>query len=83
MTIRTQTIPITRIEAFDESDRDNIHRIINDLRRTYVERRGEALNAVHQAQRQVNRAEHELHRIDRHLQRVQAFCDKNNIEIEG
>ena len=68
-------------ETFDEKDREEIHRIITDLRHTYLERHTEALTAYHKAEREANRRQHEVNRLERHLQRIEDFCKKNNIPL--
>ena len=79
MVLKTSVIPHHTEEVFDENDREEIHRIIADLRETYFERHNEALSAYHKIERESNRALHEVNRIERHLERIDAFCKKNNI----
>jgi isochorismate hydrolase len=68
-------------ETFDEKDRTEIHRIITDLRHTYLERHTEALADYHKVEREANRKLHEVNRIEKHLARIEAFCKKNNIPL--
>ena len=68
-------------EVFDEKDRTEIHRIITELRHTYLERHTEALAEYHKAEREANRKQHEVNRIERHLSRIEDFCNKNNIPL--
>jgi hypothetical protein len=68
-------------ESFDDTDREEIHRIITDLRHTYLERHTEALTAYHKAEREANRKQHEVNRLERHLARIEDFCKKNNIPL--
>lgn len=68
-------------ETFDEKDRDEIHRIITELRHTYLERHTEALANYHKAEREANRKLHEVNRIEKHLARIERFCKENNIPI--
>lgn len=82
MAIRTQKLPTKLDETFDERDRDEIHRIVNEMRQSYIDRQHEATRDYHQALRQVNRAEHELHRLERHMERINAFCAKHNIPLD-
>jgi hypothetical protein len=79
MVLKTQRVPHQTEEAFDENDREEIHRIIADLRKTYVDRHTEAVAAFNKIQRESNRAQHEMHRIERHLERIDEFCNKNDI----
>jgi len=82
MVLKTTTAPHHTEEVLDEKDRDEIHRIIADLRQTYVERHTAALSDYHQAQRTANRALHEVNRVEKHLERIKDFCQKNNIPLE-
>ena len=82
MAIRTQTIPTRLEESLDEKDRTQIHDIIYELRRSYLNRLNEAVFEHNRAQRQVNRAAHEMHRLERHLERMNDFCQKHNIPME-
>ena len=68
-------------EVLDEKDRTEIHRIITELRHTYLERHTEALAEYHKAERETNRKLHEVNRIERHLERIEDFCKKNNIPL--
>ena len=83
MVLKTSVVPHHTDEVFDERDRDEIHRIIADLRKTYFERHTEALSAYHKIQRESNRALHEVNRIERHLARIDEFCLKNDIPINS
>ncbi len=82
MVLTTKTVPHHTDEILDEKDRAEIHRIIADLRHTYIERHAEALGEYHQAQRKANRALHEVTRVEKHLERIKDFCKKNNIPLE-
>lgn len=82
MTVFFQTVPKKTTEIFDGKDRKEIHDIIANLRRSYVERLHDASQELHHAQRQVNRANHEVTRLTRHLARIDAFCKQHNIEEE-
>jgi len=79
MVLKTDIVPHVTEEVFDEGDREEIHRIIADLRQTYFERHTEALSEYHKIQRESNRALHEVNRIERHLERIDEFCKKNDI----
>lgn len=79
MSVQTQTQRAE--ETFDDKDREEIHRIITDLRHTYLERHTEALTEYHKAERQANRKLHEVNRLERHLARIEDFCKKNNIPL--
>lgn len=68
-------------ESFDDTDREEIHRIILDLRHTYLERHAEALAAYHRAEREANRKQHEVSRMETHLARIEKFCKENNIPL--
>jgi predicted esterase YcpF (UPF0227 family) len=81
MVLQTHGITHRTEESFDEKDREEIHRIITDLRHTYLERHTEALAAYHKAEREANRKQHEVNRIEKHLQRIEDFCMKNNIPL--
>lgn len=83
MVLKTSTVPHDTEEVFDERDRDEIHRIIADLRQTYRERHAEALSDYHKKEREANRALHEVNRVEKHLQRIEAFCKKNDIPLES
>lgn len=82
MVLKINAVPHHTEEVLDDKDRAEIHRIIVDLRQTYVERHTEALSEYHQAEREANRALHEVNRIERHLNRIKDFCQKNNIPLE-
>ena len=68
-------------EVLDEKDRTEIHRIITELRHTYLERHTEALAEYHKAERETNRKQHEVARLEKHLGRIEDFCKKNNIPL--
>ncbi|MES2631281.1 MAG: hypothetical protein V4611_04980 [Patescibacteria group bacterium] len=82
MVLKTSTVPHHTEEVLDEKDRAEIHRIIADLRQTYIERHTEALSTYDQAEREANRALHEVHRVEKHLERIKDFCKKNGIPLE-
>lgn len=79
----TQRVPVKepQIETLTANDREEVHRIVTDLRQTYLDRHTEALIAFHKAEREVNRKQHEVHRIEKHLERIEAFCKENNIPV--
>ncbi len=81
MTVKTFGVPHKTEESFDENDRAEIHRIITDLRHTYLERHTEALTAYNKAAREANRKQHEVDRIEKHLDRIETFCKENNIPL--
>jgi hypothetical protein len=81
MVLQARGITHQTEESFDDMDREEIHRIITDLRHTYLERHTQALTEYHKAERQANRRLHEVNRIERHLARIEAFCKKNNIPL--
>ena len=81
MGVKTFGVPHRTEETFDEKDRTEIHRIISDLRHTYLERHTEALAKFNKAQREANRRLHEVDRIEKHLGRIEEFCKKNNIPL--
>lgn len=83
MVLKTSVAPHHSDEMLDEKDRVEIHRIIADLRQTYLERHTEALGEYHQAERAANRALHEVNRVEKHLERIKDFCQKNNIPLEN
>lgn len=83
MVLKTATAPHLTEEVFDAKDREEIHRIIADLRQTYLERHTEALSEYHKAERNANRALHEVNRVERHLQRINDFCTKNDIPLDN
>ena len=81
MVLKKGTIPHLTEEVFDERDREEIHRIIADLRQTYFERHTEALSNYHKIERESNRAQHEVTRIEKHIERIDEFCKKNDIPL--
>jgi len=81
MTIKTSAPPRRIEEEFDDKDREEINRIISELRHTYIERHTEALAEYNKAEREANRKLHEVDRIERHLTRIEDFCKKNNIPL--
>lgn len=81
MVLKTNTVPHRIEEAFDERDRDEIHRIIVELRHDYLERHTEALAEYNKTEREANRKLHEVNRLEKHLQRIEDFCKKNNIPL--
>lgn len=81
MVLQTHGVVYRTEESFDDKDREEIHRIISDLRHTYLERHTEALTSYHKAEREANRKLHEVNRIERHLARIEEFCKKNNIPL--
>jgi len=81
MVLKTSKVPHHTEEVFDERDREEIHRIIADLRQTYFERHTEALSNFHKIERESNRALHEVTRIEKHLERIDDFCKKNDIPV--
>ena len=81
MVLKTSAAPHHTEEVFDEKDRDEIHRIIADLRQTYLERHTEALSEYHKKEREANRALHEVNRVEKHLERIDEFCKKNDIPL--
>jgi hypothetical protein len=83
MVLKTSTVPHHTEEVFDEKDREEIHRIIADLRQTYLERHTEALSEYHKREREANRALHEVNRVERHLERIDDFCKKNDIPVNN
>ncbi len=82
MVLKTKVVPHHTKEVLDEKDRAEIHRIIADLRQTYIERHTEALSDYHKIEREANRALHEVNRVERHLDRIKDFCKKNGIPLE-
>ena len=82
MAILTQVVPTKYEEHFDDKDREEIGRIISNLRDTYAERLHQAQADYHQAVRRMNQTSHEVARLERHLQRIADFCEKNDITIE-
>jgi hypothetical protein len=81
MVLKTNTLPHRVEETFDDKDRDEIHRIITELRHDYLERHTEALADYNKAAREANRKLHEVDRLEKHLQRIEDFCKKNNIPL--
>jgi len=81
MVLKTSIVPHLTEEVFDERDREEIHRIIADLRQTYFERHTEALSNFHKIERESNRALHEVTRIEKHIERIDDFCKKNDIPV--
>lgn len=83
MVLKTQTVPARLEETFDEKDRTEIHRIITELRHSYLEQHTEALAAYNKVEREANRKQHEVVRLERHLERIANFCKKNDIPTEN
>jgi hypothetical protein len=83
MVLKTNAPPRRIEEEFDEKDRTEIHRIISELRHTYIEQHTEALNEYNKAEREANRKLHEVDRLEKHLGRIEDFCKKNNIPLEN
>lgn len=83
MVLKTNAPPRRIEEEFDEKDRSEIHRIISELRQTYIEQHTEALTEYNKAERLANRKLHEVNRLEKHLERIEDFCKKNNIPLEG
>lgn len=83
MVLKTSTVPHLTEEVFDEKDREEIHRIIADLRQTYFERHTEALSNYNKVEREANRLLHEVNRIEKHLERIDEFCKKNDIPLSN
>ena len=81
MVLKTNAPPRRMEESFDEKDRDEIHRIITELRHDYLVRHSEALAAYNQAEREANRKLHEVDRLEKHLARIELFCKNNNIPL--
>ena len=81
MVLNTSTPPRRIEEEFDEKDRSEIHRIISELRHTYIEQHTEALTEYNKVERLANRKLHEVNRLEKHLQRIEDFCKKNNIPL--
>lgn len=79
MVLQTNKAPLGADETFDEKDRTEIHRMITELRHTYLERHTEALADYNKSQRESNRKLHEVTRLEKHIGRIEAFCKKNNI----
>lgn len=83
MVLKTNAPPHRTDEEFDEKDRTEIHRIISELRHTYIEQHTEALTTYNKAERDANRKLHEVTRLEKHIERIEAFCKKNNIPLES
>lgn len=81
MVLQTNVQPRIVEETFDEKDRDEIHRIISELRHDYLERHTEALAEYNKTEREANRKLHEVNRLEKHLMRIEEFCKKNNIPL--
>jgi hypothetical protein len=81
MVLKIKAPPHRLEESFDERDRDEIHRIITELRHDYLERHTEALAAYNKVEREANRKLHEVDRLEKHLARIEDFCKKNNIPL--
>jgi hypothetical protein len=81
MKLTTFGVPHRTEETFNESDRSEIHRIITDLRHTYLERHTEALAQYNKIAREANRKLHEVDRLEKHLKRIETFCETNNIPL--
>ena len=81
MVLQTHGTPHLAEETFDEKDRTEIHRMITELRHTYLERHTEALTDYNKSERESNRKLHEVTRLEKHIERIEAFCKKNNIPI--
>jgi len=81
MVLNTSAPPRRIEEEFDEKDRSEIHRIISELRHTYIEQHTEALTEYNKVERLANRKLHEVNRLEKHLQRIEDFCKKNNIPL--
>ena len=81
MVLKTEDVVQRIEETFDDKDREEIHRIITELRHTYLERHTEALTQFHKAEREANRKLHEVNRMERHLARIEEFCKNNNIPL--
>lgn len=81
MVLQTHGTPHPEEEVLDEKDRTEIHRMITELRHTYLERHTEALTDYNKSERESNRKLHEVTRIEKHIERIEAFCKKNNIPL--
>ncbi|MGV9002113.1 MAG: hypothetical protein ACOH18_04135 [Candidatus Saccharimonadaceae bacterium] len=81
MVLQTHGIPHQIEEAFSEKDRTEIHRMITELRHSYLAQHTEALTDYNKAERESNRKLHEVTRLEKHIERIEAFCKKNNIPI--
>ena len=83
MVLNTSAPPRRIEEEFDEKDRSEIHRIISELRHTYIEQHTEALTEYNKVERLANRKLHEVNRLEKHLQRIEDFCKKNNVALDN
>lgn len=83
MVLKTKSTPRQLEDVLDEKDRTEIHRIITELRHTYLERHTEALADYNKTEREANRKLHEVTRLERHLGRIEDFCKKNDIPLEN
>jgi hypothetical protein len=83
MVLKINTPPHRIEEEFDEKDRTEIHRIISELRHTYIEQHTDALAEYNKAEREANRKLHEVDRLEKHIGRIEDFCKKNNIPLEN
>jgi len=81
MAIKTSIIPHQTKEEFDDKDREEIHRIISELRHDYLERHTEALADYNKIAREANRKLHEVDRLEKHLKRIDDYCKENNIPL--
>lgn len=79
MVVKKHDIPHQLEEVLDEKDRTQIHRMITELRHTYLTQHTEALAEYNKSQREVNRKLHEVTRLEKHIGRIDEFCKKNNI----
>ena len=82
MGVQLQKSPHIVEETFDDTDREQIHEIISNLRHSYRDRLHDATFDLHRAERSVNRAHHEITRLKRHLERIDAFISKHNIQLK-
>ncbi|MFZ1250307.1 MAG: hypothetical protein WAR37_02580 [Candidatus Microsaccharimonas sp.] len=81
MSLSVKAPPHRLEEEFDEKDREEIHRIILELRHDYLERHTEALAEYNKIEREANRKLHAVDRLEKHLQRIDDFCKRNNIPL--
>lgn len=81
MVLKTNAPPRRIEEEFNDKDREEIHRIISELRHTYIEQHTEALADYNKTEREANRKLHEVERLEKHLARIEDFCKKNNIPL--
>ena len=72
----------TDTELFVDEDREQVHRIITNLRQSYRDRLHETQLEFHRAQRAVNRARHEITRLEKHLERINQFVETHNVELK-